>query len=143
MVNKKIKNATSIEFDRILFKSKIELTMYKTLKDAGLDPKYEAETFVVMDGFKTSHPYYKKSSKNYTVRPITYTPDFIVKINDLTIFFEVKGFVNDTYPIKKKLFLNYLEKQCINYLFFEVYNKTQLLNAIDIINENQSIIKRS
>lgn len=44
----------------------------------------------------------------------------------------MKGFQNDTYPIKKKMFRKLLETFDIGF-FFEIYTKKQLLQAIDII----------
>ena len=46
-VNKKIKNATSTKYDGIQFKSKLEVSVYKTLKDKGLDPLYECNKFIL------------------------------------------------------------------------------------------------
>ena len=55
------------------------------------------------------------------VRPITITPDFIDK--DRRIIVEVKGFANEVYPMRLKLFKRYLS---INNLQFQLYEvKTQ------------------
>ena len=48
-INKKIKNATSVEYDGIQFKSKLEVTIYKTLKEKGLNPLYECNKFILQD----------------------------------------------------------------------------------------------
>ena len=49
----------------------------------------------------------------------------------------MKGFTNDVYPIKVKLFRKYIEQlqDSNNYLLFELYTKQQLLTAIQIIEE--------
>ena len=60
----------------------------------------------------------------------------IVEYKDTTIVIEAKGFENDTLPIKKKLFRKWLEKQNSQgnkYIFFEIFTKRQLMQAIDII----------
>ena len=58
---------------------------------------------------------------------------------DIDVWIEVKGIENDCYYLKKKLFRKYLEdlynttgKKSI---FFEVYSKKQLLQAIEIIKQ--------
>lgn len=112
--------------------------MYKLLETTGLDFKYEPLKVVLQQSFKLKTLHYKKGKLIKTIREITYTPDFVVYHNNITAYIEVKGFQNDSYPLKKKLFLNWLEKQDgVNY-FFEVYNKTDLINAINIIKENDN-----
>ena len=73
------------------------------------------------------------------ILPITYTPDIYINHNDIDVWIEVKGIENDCYYLKKKLFRKYLEdlynttgKKSI---FFEVYSKKQLLQAIEIIKQ--------
>jgi hypothetical protein len=46
---------------------------------------------------------------------------------------EVKGYSNDRYPYQKKLFFRWLEDNNPNSAFFEIHNKKQLKEAIDII----------
>jgi hypothetical protein len=41
---------------------------------------------------------------------------------------------NDVFPIKKKLFRAWLEEHYPKSIYFEIYTKRQLLQAIDIIN---------
>ena len=47
VVNKKIKNATPEEYNNIKFKSKLEVMAYKTLVQAGFEPKYEPYTYII------------------------------------------------------------------------------------------------
>ena len=51
------------------------------------------------------------------------------------IYFDVKGKENDTYPIKKIMFLITLEERNdgVRYIFFEPHNVRQMLQAIEII----------
>lgn len=134
--NKKIKNATSIEYDGISFKSKLELTIYKTLKEEGLDPHYECNKFILQEGFKLSKPFWckglpytNKNGENKKVIAITYTPDFTVEYGKNILFIECKGFQNDSYPIKRKLFLNEIDG-IPNMYFMEVYSKKDLLESL-------------
>lgn len=135
MINKKIKNATSVEYDGIKFKSKLELTIYKALKEKGLNPLYECNKFILQEGFRPSKPYYlkgvcPKTASGYAkIIQITYTPDFTVEYGDKILFIEAKGKQNDSYPIKRKLFLKYLESMSNSY-FMEVYSKKDLLESL-------------
>lgn len=152
--NKKIKNATRTSYCSIEFKSKLEESFYKTLLELGFNPKYEPETFVVWEGFNSITPFYNKETnsqrdkrcpksnrllikKSSVVQPIKYTPDIYFEYNGIDVWLEVKGFENDVHYIKKKMFRKYLDKVFINTgkrsLYFEVYTKKQLLQAIDII----------
>ena len=135
MINKKVKNATSVEYDGIKFKSKLELTIYKALKEKGLNPLYECNKFILQEGFRPSKPYYlkgicPKTANGYAkIIQITYPPDFTVKYDDKILFIEAKGKQNDSYPIKRKLFLKYLESMSNSY-FMEVYSKKDLLESL-------------
>lgn len=128
-----------------MFKSKLEVQCYKILLENNFNPLYEYKTFVIWRGFKPTIPFYEKDKNNHNklsmhkIIDIKYTPDFIFKYGNLNIFIEIKGFENDVFYIKKKLFRKYLEtlydKYRIKSLYFEIYNKTQLLDAINIIKE--------
>lgn len=140
--NKKVRNATSKICDGIEFKSLLEVSVYKALTEAGFSPKYEPYKIPIITGFKPTIPFYTKGSngilKNDTskIMDITYTPDFVFDYKGLRIFIEVKGFENDVFPVKKKLFRAWLEKQTeFIPLYFEVWSKRQTLQAIEIIKE--------
>lgn len=148
--NKKIKGATSIEYNGIKFKSILECSCYKKLEAAGFDFSYESERVPLWEGVKLQNTIvyapkkiragkYSKFLELQTraLLDITYTPDFIVHKDNYRIYFDVKGKENDTYPIKKKMFLKTLEerKDGIQYIFFEPHNVRQMLQAIEIIKE--------
>lgn len=137
--NKKIKNAHPLEYEGILFKSQLEKMTFITLKEAGFPVQYEPQKIVIFKGFKPTTPFYDKNKATRMLKlqmnkliDITYTPDFMFEYNGHLIIIEAKGFTNDTFPIKKKLFRAWLEKhpECI---YFEVYSKKQVLQAIEII----------
>lgn len=148
-MNKKIRNATPTEYSGLKFKSKNEVMVYKTLVQFGFEPFYEATKYVIWKGFKPQIPTYKPDKtgnlvlQNSKIIDITYTPDFIFIAPDkkTVVIMEVKGgFVNDTYPIKEKMFRAYLEDllKSANQptLFFQVRNKTQVLQAISLIKKH-------
>lgn len=140
MANKKILGATSLVSNNITFKSKLEVTIYKELLQAGFNPKYEEQKFVIWEGIKPTKPFYNRDIKTKMLkldmgkmRDITYTPDFTFKYKKYLIIIEAKGFENDTFPIKKKLFRGLLETMKTPVIYFEVYTKKQLVQAIEII----------
>lgn len=143
MTNHKVKNATPLEYNNIQFKSRLEVMIYKTLLQEGFNVQYEPTKYIIWEGFKPNVSFYNKDKKtrmlkldNKRLIDITYTPDFIFEYKDTTIVIEAKGFENDTFPIKKKLFRKWLEKQNSQgnkYIFFEIFTKKQLMQAIDII----------
>lgn len=147
MENKKIKNATPNEYDGIQFKSITEVMVYKTLLQYGFKPEYESTTYRLFKGIKPTIPFYAPNKKgelkmnNTKLIDITYTPDFVFKApdNKTVIIFEVKGFQNDTYPIKEKMFRTYLEEMyrigSVPSMFFKIKTKKQCLEAINIIKQ--------
>ena len=160
MPNKKIRNATTSKIKGITFKSQTEKMVYRTLIERGIDVKYEPKTFVLWDGFTAITPFYDQETdrqqelrneglehktpkmlvlKKASVVGIRYTPDFYFKVGDVDIWFEVKGIENDVFYIKKKLFRKFLDDRFLatnqKSMFFEIYTKRQVLQALDIINE--------
>lgn len=140
MANKKILGATSLVSNNITFKSKLEVTIYKELLRARFNPKYEEQKFVIWEGIKPTKLFYNRDIKTKMLkldmgkmRDITYTPDFTFRYKKYLIIIEAKGFENDTFPIKKKLFRGLLEEMKTPVIYFEVYTKKQLVQAIEII----------
>lgn len=158
-MNKKIRNATQGNLRGITFKSQLEKSVYNTLQQLGFNPQYEPTTFTLWDGFVPATPYYDKETdkqmekrlsegkdhcrskilvqKTGKVVGIRYTPDFYFKYKDLNVYIEAKGIENDVFYIKKKLFIKYLDDLYLEKgeksIYFEVYTKKQLLQAIEII----------
>lgn len=153
VANKKIRNATVIKKGDITFKSMLEKTIYNCLLEHGFNPKYEPTRFTLIDGFTAITPFYDKETdsqfkkrreagdnsprklvrKSGIMQGIRYTPDFYFKYNGIDIYIEAKGIENDVFYIKKKLFLRYLDSIGTPSMYFEVYTKKQLLQAIEII----------
>lgn len=151
-VNKKIKNATPLDYDGMHFKSQLEVMCYKTLKELGFSPLYEQKKYQIFLGFVPHVPFYTKNTftrknKNINIvsgstvvdfrkiNPWDYTPDFYLEYNDYIIYIECKGFYNDVARYKSKLFRWFLEKtqQDDNnhkYEYWEIHTKKQLLDCI-------------
>lgn len=146
LVNNKVRNATPLEYDGITFKSKLEVTTYKALKEAGYNPEYEKHTYTLQKSSLFSIPCYtpykdRKIHKEvwglnkYKTIGMKYTPDFRFEIDGTEVFVEVKGYQNDRYPYQKKLFLKWLEDNNHKSIFFEIHNNKQLKQALEILKE--------
>lgn len=138
--NKKIINASPLEYDGISFKSKLEKMAYQTLKEQGFPVLYEPKKFIIWEGFRPNVPFYNKDASTRMLKmdrkkviDISYTPDLMFEYNNHLIIIEMKGFENNTYPLKKKIFRKWLESNYPNSIYFEIFTKKQLLQAIDII----------
>lgn len=166
--NKKIKNATICQNGNLTFKSQLEKSVYTTLQQLGFNPLYEPETHVLWDGFDPITPFYDKESdsqmkkrheggdttkyrllvhKTGKITGIRYTPDFYFKYGKLDVYIETKGFENDVFYIKKKMFRHYLDRRFESTgqhsIFFEIYTKKQLLQAIEIIKDYEKSIREN
>jgi len=166
--NKKIRNATPVKIKGITFKSTTEKMMYRTLVENGITPDYEKYTFLLWEGFSPITPFYDQETprqqekraeqedpdrkppkilvlKSDKVVGIRYTPDFYFRKGDVDIWIEVKGHENDVFYIKKKMFRKFLDDKFLETgqrsMFFEIYTKRQLLQALCIINEYVESIK--
>lgn len=155
--NKKIRNATVCKDKGITFKSKLEKQCYNDLIEAGYEPKYEYKQITLIPGFEPITPFYSRetdsqyekranSTGGKILRPemqkqisIKYTPDIYLSIEDYDIWIELKGNCNEIYPLRRKLFRLYLDNlfQTTGQksLFFEVYSRKHLQQAIQIIKD--------
>lgn len=138
MENKKIKNASKIDFSGIKFKSHLEALIYKTLIENGITPIYEGKTFEFVPRLRPTIPFFKRIQKVFKLemkplQPITYTPDFTFEYKGMLVIIEAKGIENDVYPVKRNLFRRYLESMNKPSIFFEVRTKKEVLEAIKII----------
>lgn len=143
--NKKIRNTAPTSLGNIQFKSTIEKTVYKTLIELGIEPKYEGLTYTLSPCIRPNVvPYYTRRADRKTklkeltldmspISSITYTPDFTFELNGIFVIIEVKGFVNDVFPVKRNLFRKYLEGTNRPTMFFEIRSKKELLKAIEIV----------
>ena len=166
--NKKIRNATECKSGNLTFKSQLEKSIYKTLLEQGFNPQYEPKTHELWSGFIPITPFYDKESdaqqtkrinnggttkskiltlKTGKIVGIRYTPDFYFKYGNLDVYIEAKGIENDVFYLKKKLFRKYLDDIFIrtkhHSIYFEIYTKKQLLQAIEIIKEYEPTLSKN
>lgn len=115
--NKKIKNATPIIIGGIKFRSKLEAYTYQQFLLANIHVEYESQTFTLLPSF---------IYQGVKIRPITYKPDFIGN----GFICEVKGFANDAFPLKKKMFLKHLRDNKSTIIYFVVRNRMEIEQMI-------------
>ena len=134
----KVKNAKKSTYDGKEFKSNLELHCYKQLKEAKILVKYEEITFTIFDAMVypqacyegTAKKLYNKGSK---IRPITYTPDFVAPNGKFII--ETKGYANESFPLRWKLFKKHLKDNNLQYVLFLPRNKKQVDEVIELIKQ--------
>lgn len=151
--NKKVRNAKKCEYNGIKFDSSLELFCYKQLELNHIEFKYQPTNYLLFDKFDISFLCYEAIGKVYkdketkkiindtrrfdlvpSVRDIKYTPDFVDTLHDKWII-EIKGFANDSFPLRWKLLKRYLEDINFTGVLFKPENQTQVLQCIEIIKQ--------
>ena len=123
--NKKVRNATPLVYDGIQFRSKLEAYCYKRLVQNNIKADYEKNKYVLIEKFKFQEK---------TILPITYTPDFV---GDGFII-ECKGCMNETFPIKFKLFKRYLYLNNLDYKLFLPRNQKDVDKVVlELMNQDE------
>ncbi len=111
--NKKVKNATKVEFDNIKFDSKLELYFYKLCKINNIKVELKPK-FILQSKFEYNEE---------KVREIAMFPDFFLPNHGILL--EVKGFMNDLYPMKRKMLLHHLHINNLNLNYIVVKNQKE------------------
>lgn len=123
--NRKIRGATPTEYGGRRYRSKMEATFARLLDMAGLDYAYEAEKWELVPA---------QEYRGEKVRPVTYTPDFIVE----GIVVEVKGWRNDVFPLKRKLIIKYINERRPGTVFVEARSLSDMAGVVDMAREKKS-----
>ena len=135
---KKVKNAKKSTYDGKTFQSNLELYCYKELEKAKVNVDYEEHTFTIFDPIVypqacyegTTKKLYNKGSK---IRAITYTPDFVDPNGKFII--ETKGYANESFPLRWKLFKKHLKDNNHHYVLFMPRNNAQVDEVIELIKQ--------
>lgn len=136
-INKKVRNARKINFNNIQFQSKLELYCYKKLLDNGIEFEYEPQYFDLIPKIEydaSCFESYKKGTKwlfgpkSKLIRGIKYKPDF-VNLKDKWII-ECKGYPNEAFPLKWKLFKHYLKQHDMIVHLYLVKNPSHVDDCI-------------
>lgn len=136
MRNKKIRGAKPVG----KFKSHLEQRMSQLLEKYEIPADYEEHKFVLQDKFRYESPVIKGKKQDImvneqpSVRAITYTPDFVN--TELGFVIECKGFPNDSFPLKWKMFKKYLVDNNLNYDLYIPRNFDQCEVVAKIILSN-------
>lgn len=141
MKNQKVKNATPSTYNGINFDSKLEMFCYQKLLENNIKNTYNEITYTLVEKYDYlgyEYPEKKTPLGNFrrVVLPVTYTPDFVIQEN---IIIECKGFADNKFPIKWKMFKKQLQdKFSDNVYLFMPKNQKQVLECIEIIKKIQN-----
>ena len=130
--------AKKVSFDGITFASGLEKYMYIALKKAKIHSEYEGCTFVVQEGFMFENKSYERQANGKgqmvnrgqkKILPIKYTPDFVSD----SFIIECKGRANESFPIRWKMFKNYINKHMKHVTLYKPQNQKECDEVINLI----------
>ena len=134
--------AKKVTFDGIKFASGLVKYMYQALKKAKIKAKYEGQTYVVQEGFEFKNESYERQSNGKgelinrgckKILPIKYTPDFVSD----SFIIECKGRANESFPMRWKLFKNYVNKHLKHVILYKPQNQKECDKVIELIIKNR------
>jgi hypothetical protein len=130
--------AKKVTFDGITFASGLEKYMYMALKKAKIKAKYEGQTYVLQEGFMLENKSYERQSNgkgemvnrgSKKILPIKYTPDFV----STSFIIECKGRANESFPLRWKMFKNYINKHMKRVTLYKPQNQKECDEVINLI----------
>ena len=135
--------AKKVSYNGIDFASGLEKRMYIALLENNLFDKYEGEVFQLMEGFRFENDSIEKQSNgkgdfknrgNKKVLGIKYTPDF----TSYDYIIETKGRATESFPIRWKMFKEWLVKNKDNRTLYKPQNQKDIEETIRIILEKRN-----
>jgi hypothetical protein len=137
-LNTKRVNAKKVFYEGIQFQSGLEKSMYVFFINNGFEINktffYENDKAILVDTFKCANEIWVNSpiKKSFvklrdTVRSMTYKPDFSShpKLKDCTWIVETKGRMSDSFPLRFKLFKQWLVNNNPSCKVYLPSNKTE------------------
>ena len=130
--------AKKVTFDGIKFASGLEKYMYVALKNAKIKSKYEGETYVLQEGFEFKNKSYERQGNgkgemvnrgNKKILNIKYPPDFVSD----SFIIECKGRANESFPIRWKMFKNYVKNNLKHVILYKPQNQKECDEVIELI----------
>ena len=124
--------------DGITFASGLEKYMYLALKEAKIINMYEGVTFTLQEGFMFDNESYERQSNgkgdmvnrgSKRILPIKYTPDFVSD----SFIIECKGRANESFPIRWKMFKNYIKKHLPRVTLYKPQNQKECDKVVELI----------
>jgi hypothetical protein len=137
-----------VTFDGINFASGLEKYMYIALKKAKIKFEYEPRTYQLLDTFQFESSAIERQSNgkgefkdrgNKKILGIKYTPDF--EGDSWTV--ETKGRANESFPIRYKLFKNWIQNNDPGRLLLKPQNQKECDEAIQIILKKENNNERN
>jgi hypothetical protein len=129
-------------YNGITFASGLEKYMYKALKDANIDFRYEGENFELLHAFQFSNNCYERQSNgkgdfvnrgNKKVLNIKYTPDF----TGWDFIIETKGRANDSFPLRWKMFKDWMTNNNDTRILYKPQSQSDCNETVRLILENR------
>ena len=132
-----------VTFDGITFASGLEKYMYQALKKAKIHSVYEGATFVLQEDFMFNVDSYERQANGKgdmvnrgqkKIQNIKYTPDFVSD----SFIIECKGRANESFPIRWKMFKNYVKEYMEHVTLYKPQNQKECDQVVElIINKNK------
>lgn len=142
---KKVRNATKSTYNGIKFDSKLEVYTYKKLLEAHIDDfKYAEEEYILLEKIVYPEGCYSvsTSTKEITkdseiIRPMKYTPDFtcVDHTNKTGWILEVKGYSNESFPLRWKLFKHSLVNNGYNITLYLPRTQATVDQVVNLIKD--------
>lgn len=135
--------AKKVIYNGITFASGLEKFMYKSLKDAKIDFRYEGESFELLPRFNFSNDCYERQSNgkgdfinrgNKKVLNIKYTPDF----TGWDFIIETKGRANESFPLRWKMFKHLMHINNDKRTLYKPQNQDECLKTVKLILEKRN-----
>lgn len=130
--------AKVVSYDGITFASGLERHMYKALKAAGIEAKYEAYTYELLPSFNFNNDCFERQSNgkgdytnrgNKKVLNLKYTPDFV----GVDFIIETKGRANDSFPLRWKLFKKWMIDNNDNRALYKPQTNAECDKTVELI----------
>ena len=131
-----------VTFDGITFASGLEKYMYQALKKAKIKAKYERQTYVLQEAFNFKVDSFERQANGKgemvnrgqkKIQSIKYTPDFISS----SFIIECKGRANESFPIRWKMFKNYVKNHMPRVILYKPQNQKECDKVIELITKNK------
>lgn len=133
-----VKKRKTFVFKGIEYKSGLEKNMAMLLDSAGIPFEYEPQTFQVMESFDFRYDCYERQANgkgdfknrgNKKVLGIKYTPDFIGE----GFIIETKGYANESFPIRWKLFKKLLHDTVGSLVPLTIYKPQKISECVEVV----------
>lgn len=130
----------SIKVKGISYKSNLEATMATLLHSNSIPFQYEPYSICLSESFNLDICFFERNSngkgamkekKNQKVRSINYTIDFVGD----NFFIETKGYANESFSIRWKLFKKWISDHKMDYSKCVIYKPQSKLDCLETVND--------